>query len=70
MVEEKYMRIHVRTDRATQGGDYKPGVLVSPSSTRYFHYPSGKYEQAIDALLAAGFVEGGVSPPASNFYND
>ena len=69
-IEEKYKRIQVTTHRASQGGLYKPGVLTQPPTERHFYYPHGDYDEAIAQLIGAGFVEGGVSPHARNFYTD
>lgn len=60
------MHIQIEVHRTSEKEGFKVGIRVEPA--RYFYYPLGDYDAAIKALLASGFVEGNVTPPAPDFY--
>ena len=60
------MNIQVITNQVTPLDQTPPGVRAG--TTKYFYFPSGDYEAAIEALEKAGFKEGNIRCPGPDYY--
>ena len=61
------MHVQITTHRTAESDGYKWGISMD-TAPRYFYYPDGDYEAAIDKLEEMGFIEGHITVPGRDFY--